>query len=238
MVLRKPNLLDAFQAAAPEGRQALPGKPPASAAGPFAHERADLVSAPQPAPARRSLWSQMASDRLVQFALAVCVVGISIAYYVGRTGHALDAAQAAGPSTETAGAGTILRENSALGAQTPDPAEANRKTAALSQSVHDAAFLDPKYKFTLRVGQYPNDEAGKKAALADRDYLRGEALPVVQPLVNGRVLILCVGYKESLDELNSMLHFVQNLPGIKGGRKFPFRDAYPDNINHVVARNK
>jgi hypothetical protein len=228
MVLRKPNLLDAFQAAAPEGKQAPPGKPPASAAGPFAHERTQAAAAP-----RRSLWSQMASDRLVQFALVVCLVGVGIAYYVGRTSNA---AQAAGATGEGSGAGTILRENAPPAAQAPDPAEANRRTAAFSQSEHDKGFLDTKNKFTVRVALYPGDEAGKKAALADRDYLRGEGLPVVTPCQLERTFVVCVGYTATKAELDEILKYVTKLAGPKGSRKSPYGSAYIDSINHVVAR--
>src|SRR5258708_488961 len=180
MVLRKPNLLDAFQASAPEGKKAPPGKPPSSAAGPFADKRAAQPAAPKLALNRRSLWSQMASDRLVQFAVVVCLAGVGIAYYIGRTSTQPGTAQAAG---ETPQGGMILREAPAGAAQSPDPVEANRKAAALSQSTHDAHFLDPKYRFTVRVAQYPNDEAGKKAALADRDYQRAARLQFVPPIV-------------------------------------------------------
>jgi hypothetical protein len=234
MVLRKPNLLDAFQASAPEGKQAPPGKPPASAAGPFAHERTPhAATAPKLPMNRRSLLAQMASDRLVQFAIVACLVGVAIAFYVGRTNTQPGSAQAAG---DTAGEGTILRENQGGAPQSPDPVEANRKAAALSQSTHDAAFLDPKYKFTVRAAQYPNDEAGKKAAYADRDYLRGEGLPVVAPIQLGRILVLCVGYDVSIAKLDEVLKYVKKLPGPKGGRKNPYESAYVDNISHVVAR--
>ncbi len=229
MVLRKPNLLDAFQASAPEGKKAPPGKPPATAAGPFAHEAA----APKMPPRTRSLWAQMASDRLVQFAVVVCLVGVGIAYYVGRTSTRPDAAQAAGESGQ---AGLILRENPAGAAQSPDPAEANRKAAALSSSEHDKAFFDTKNKFTVRVAVHSGDEAGKKAALADRDYLRGEGLPVVQPVLLERSYVVCVGYAATIAELQQVLNYVTKLSGPKGGRKNPYQSAYVDNINHVVAR--
>jgi len=238
MVLRKPNLLDAFQAAAPEGKQAPPGKPPASAAGPFAHDKASppvAPSAPRATGLRRSLLSQMASDRLVQFAVVVCLVGIGIAYYVGRTNNGSNSAQAAGPSSEESG-GTLLRENAQAGPQSPDPAEANRKTAALSQSEHDKAFFDTNNKFTVRVARYSGDEAGRKAALADRDYLRGEGLPVVQPCLVERNYVVCVGYTATKPELDKILKYVIKLAGPKGSRKTPYKDAYVDNINHVVAR--
>lgn len=235
MVLRKPNLLDAFQASAPEGKKAPPGKPPTLAAGPFAEEHAARpAAAPKPVGNRRSLWSQMASDRLVQFAVVVCLVGVGIAYYVGRTSHGSGTAQAAEEAPPQGG--TQLRESPAGAAQTPDPAEANRKAAQLSASSHDAAFLDPKYKFTVRVSRYPNDEAGKKAALADRDYLRGEGLPVVQPYIVDRAYVVCVGYKATIDELEPILSYVKKLSGPKGSRKSPYKDAYVDNINHVAAR--
>jgi hypothetical protein len=233
MVLRKPNLLDAFQASAPEGKKAPPGKPPASAAGPFAHERAAHANLPRVDPQRRSLWAQMASDRLVQFAFVVCVVGVGIAYYVGRTNAHHDTAQAADGGEQ---GGTIVRESPVRAAQTPDPVEANLKAAAASGSEHDKAFFDPKYRLTVRAAQYPNDEAGKKAAFADRDYLRAEGYPVVTPLQLGRILVLCVGHTETMEEAKRILEMVSKLAGPKGGRKSPYKDAWVDNISHVAAR--
>jgi len=229
MVLRKPNLLDAFQASAPEGKKAPPGKPPATAAGPFAHEPA----APKLAPRTRSLGSQMATDRLVLFAVVFCLVGVGSAYFLGRTGSRPESAQAAGEGDK---AGLILRENNLGAAQSPDPVQANLKTAAASLSEHDKAFFDPKYRFTVRVSVHPNDEAGKKAALADRDYLRGEGLPVVQPASVDRSLVVCVGYAATIAELDQVLRYVAKLPGPKGSRKNPYQSAFVDNINHVVAR--
>jgi hypothetical protein len=175
----------------------------------------------------------MASDRLVQFAIVVCFVGVGIAYYVGRTNSQPASALAAG---ETPGAGTILRESPGSVAQNPDPVEANRKAAALSTSPADRAFFEMTNRVTVRVAQYPNDEAGKKAALADRDYLRAEGYPVVQPVSLGRFLVLCVGAKPTKDELAKMLELVSKLPGPKSGRRTPFKDAYIDNINKLVAR--
>jgi hypothetical protein len=233
MVLRKPNLLDAFQASAPEGKKAPPGKPPASAAGPFAQERAASAALPKLAPQRRSLASQMASDRLVQFAVVVCLVGIGIAYWIGHSNSKNVIAQT---PLETEQGGTAVRENPAGAAQTPDPVEQNRKAAQLSNSKHDQAFLDPQYRFTVRVAQYGNDEAGKKAALADRDYLRAEGLPVVQPYAIGRQLIVCVGYTKTLEEAREIVKFVSPLSGPKSGRKNPYKDAWVDNISNVAAR--
>ena len=61
-------------------------------------------------------------------------------------------------------------------------------------------------------------------------------MPVVQPFQQGRTLILCVGYKATLDELQPILSYVTKLAGPKGGRKSPYKDAWVDNISHVAAR--
>lgn len=237
MVLRKPNLLDAFQASAPEGKKAPVGQTPANAAGPFAG--ADPQSVPSPrfgAPAPRGFLARVLSDRAVLFTLLVCVIAVGVAYYLGRQTSPRDA-QAAGPAAGEAGsAGMLLREGASAPAATPDPIEANRKAAQLSGSVHDAAFFDPKYKFTVRVRQFANDEAGTKAALELRDYLRGEGLPVVQPLVCGRWIVVCVGYKAEMHEIEEMRDFVRKLSGPKGSKKAPFADAWIDNISNVAAR--
>lgn len=237
MVLRKPNLLDAFQASAPEGKKAPVGQTPAHAAGPFA------ASSPEPAaspvfsrPAQRGFLSRVLSDRAVLFTLLVCLIAVGVAFYLGRQSTPRDA-QAAGPGADESGsAGTLLREGGPAAAPAPDPAEANRKAAQLSGSAHDAAFFDPKYKFTVRVRQFANDEAGTKAALELRDYLRGEGLPVVQPLVCGRWIVVCVGYKAEMQEIEQMRDFLRKLPGPKGSKKAPFGDAWIDNISNVAAR--
>ena len=233
MVSKKPNLLDAFQASAPEGRKALTRQePPATAAGPFAGAGPSARVG-----ARGGFWARVLADRVVQFAVVLCLVGLGIAYLLSRPpGASVDAARG-GP--EAANGGTILREQTGGSPEAADPIEANRKAASLSASAHDAAFLDPRYKFTVRVAQFANDEAGRKAALENRDYLRAEGLPVVQPVVKGPWLILCVGYKEKLDEIETIRDFVRALPGpagAKASRKPPYADAWVDNINHVAAR--
>ncbi len=240
MVLRKPNLLDAFQASAPEGKKAPVGQTPANAAGPFAAPEPHAASsAPAPGRASRGFLARVASDRVVFFALVVCALGVGLAYYIGRLGSGNDGAHAAGGAAdESSGAGTLLREGAPNPPASPDPAEANRKAAQLSGSAHDAAFFDPKYKFTVRVRQFANDEAGTKASLELRDYLRAEGLPVVQPLVCGRWIVVCVGYKAEMQDIEQIRDYVRKLPGPKGSKKAPFGDAWIDNISNVAARNK
>lgn len=238
MVLRKPNLLDAFQASAPEGKKAPVGQTPANAAGPFAGSSSQPAPAPIfSTPAPRGFLARVLSDRAVLFTLLVCLSAVGVAYYLGRHSTPPGEAQAAGTQSQEPGAaGTLLREGAPSSAPAPDPAEANRKAAQLSGSVHDAAFFDPKYKFTVRVRQFANDEAGTKAALELRDYLRAEGLPVVQPLVCGRWIVVCVGYKAEMAEIEQMRDFIRKLSGPKGSKKAPFADAWIDNISNVAAR--
>src|SRR5262249_43671586 len=148
---------------------------------------------------------------------------------LGRSGRRPDSAQAAGGEQ----AGLILRETNLAAPPSPDPADANRKAAAASQSEHDKAFLDPKNHFTVRVSLYPSDEAGKKAALGARDYLRGEGLPVVQPVLLEHSYVVCVGYAPAITELQQILDYVAKLKGPAGSRRSPYQSAYVDNINNV-----
>src|SRR5215470_12349473 len=106
MVVRKKNLLDAFQASAPEGRAALrrTDDARASAGGPFAPVVPTPSGAPTPsghgdrsrasdagsprfsmaahATARRPMWRRALADRAVQAALVLGVVVLGGAYWL------------------------------------------------------------------------------------------------------------------------------------------------------------
>lgn len=234
MVLRKPNLLDAFQASAPEGRKAPARSGGGVAAGPFASEGlkgpAGIVM-PEP---KRSWWARFSSDRTVQFALVVALLAIGIAFWIGHQSGSGNESLA--QNTGENGGGTMLPEKTPVSNE-PDPADANQRTAAAG-TTHDEQFLDPANRFTVRVASFAADEAGKRAALEHRDYLRGEGAPVIQPIAKGRILVLCVGHEASMDSAQKLLNYVKGLRGPKSAKKAPYADAYIDNIDNVVTRKK
>jgi|688.fasta_scaffold10315_8 hypothetical protein len=233
MTLRKPNLLDAFQASAPEGRKSASRSNGGAAAGPFAGEGykgpADIVL---PA-ARKGFWERVLGERVVQLALLGSVLAVVAAYWFGqRSAQPEPLAQAAAEDN----GGALLPEKAAP-PRDPDLADANQRTAAAG-STHDEQFLDPANRFTVRVASFPADEAGKRAALEHRDYLRGEGAPVIQPIQKGRMLVLCVGHEPGMEEAKRLLSYAKGLRGPKGSKKPPYQDAYIDNIDNVVARKK
>lgn len=238
MSLRKPNLLDAFQASAPEGRKAAPRASGGAAAGPFAGEgvksAADIVlPGSVPGGVRKGFFARLAGDRVVQLALVTAVLAVIVAYWVGQHTGQSDALAEAPPE---ANPGALMPEKAPL-PRDPDLADANQRTAAAG-STHDEQFLDPANRFTVRVASFSADEAGRRAAFEHRDYLRGEGAPVIQPIQKGRTLVLCIGHEASMEGAQKLLGFAKALRGPKGSKKPPYQDAYIDNIDNVVARKK
>lgn len=248
MVIRKKNLLEAFTASAPEGRRAearkKSGDAQTSAGGPFASVAPSAPRAARKLPKfptlmRGSTVMRALADRTVRIALIAFVIVVGFAYWLGKkSGTTVEAedAQAALP----AGPGSIIRPGSDVGAalKGSDLAKKNQQTAQLG-SVHDQGFMDPRNKYTLRVAQYPSDENGKKAARATVEYLRGESLPVVGPIVQdkGKTLYVCAGYEAKSEELDKLLAYVKALPGPAPHSKSPpFASAFKVNIDDYVKR--
>jgi putative hemolysin len=243
MVVRKKNLLDAFQASAPEGRAALRRTEDAraSAGGPFAPSANahDAARAPRfPTGARVPVWRRALADRAVQVALAVGVVALAGAYCLAR-GRSSATAEAAGRSSESApeSAGALLRPTPAprAGAEA-DLAKLNAANARVNGK-DDLALMDPANKYTVRVKTFGNDPAGRAAALALRDYLIKEAFPAVSPIELGKHCVVCVGHTDKKKDADAIAASIQKLRGPPpDAKKSAFDDAYVVNIDDVVKR--
>ncbi|MBL8859433.1 MAG: hypothetical protein JNL28_13055 [Planctomycetes bacterium] len=125
------------------------------------------------------------------------------------------------------------------------PVEAAPSTAATHPALDmtvghtddDRAFLDPKNRFTVRLAQYANDANGVRLAREAYKYLRGEGVPIVQPIQsgNGDHIYLCADARAKKDDLVGLCEYIKRLRG-PGGQKTPFHDAYIDNIEHLLKR--
>lgn len=247
MVARKQNLLEAFRAAAPESRDAQKrsSTPPPAAGGPFAAPKAALerdtarlqfFDAP-----RKPFLERVFGDRVVQLVLVLAVVAIGAAFLFKRgpsePGTSGDAVQAAAASA-------LPSSNPALNPVTPvDAGDSAVAPAAATPpsnaSEHDKAFYDVANKYTVRVAQYNNDDAGLKAARAAVAYLMKDGYPAVQPIQSGdgSALIVCVGAEPKAKDIEVLQKDLKQLRGPPPQpKKLPFRDAYIVRIDDVLRR--
>lgn len=241
MKARHKNLLEAFRAAAPEGRAAAERKtaPPAAPGGPFAGGshgvRLDSIGT-----RRRPFLARLLADRTVQGVLVLCLVVIGIAWLIGRGKSDVEAGP--GPVTEAAAApGGFLRSEGTPNAPPPaaDLARKNEQAANLG-TVDDQAFHDLANSYTVRVAQYKNDETGLKLARAAVAYIRKEGYPAVQPIRTGDknpVILVCVGAKPKAKDLETLVDFLEDLPGPAPRAKTPpFQGAFVISIDSVLKR--
>jgi hypothetical protein len=256
MVSRKKNLLDAFKASAPEGRAMAerkkntqtspggpfaPGKPSTQASWGGASEPSEepeepaFVRKPSPLPAtvRRAL-----ADRTVRIALGALVLVVLGAFWLGRrSGSALagDGAEAAAASP-----GALLRPGAARPAPRAAGADLAKKneTSVKLDTADDQAFRDKRNQFTTRIVQYNSDESGKTAARKTYDYLRGQGVPAIQPILSGTSIVICAGSAAKQSELTQLTAHIRGLPGPepKPKKPLPFADAYVVNIDPYVQR--
>jgi len=257
MVLRKKNLLDAFRQAAPEGRKATPpsAKSSSGAGGPFAPQVPGDPRASEPAPKIRfeparqpapsasqgldtevklppSAIERLLADRTVRAAvLVLALIGIG-AYFFSR--FAATPTLAADQDARGADAGKgALGSGLAAGA---DLVEKNQAAARMGTAV-DKAFMDPANRFTIRLIQYNNDEAGQKKARETAEFLKKQAIPVVSPISLGKNVVLAADAKARTEDLAGLLKHVKTLAGPPPQEKqTPFSTAYVVNIDDLVKR--
>lgn len=255
MVARKPNLLEAFRAAAPESRDAQKrsSPPPVAPGGPFA---APKVAAERETtrlqffdPPRKPFLERVFGDRVVQLVLVLAVVAVGAAFLFKRgpseagspsgTSSSADIVQAAGADAATSSNPALIPVSGA-GASSPAAAPA-RATPPSSASEHDKAFYDVANKYTVRVAQYNNDDAGLKRARAAVAYLMKEGYPAVQPIRSGdgsdSALIVCVGAAAKAKDIEVLQKDLKQLRGPQAElKKLPFGDAYIVRIDDVLRR--
>ncbi|MDZ4772146.1 MAG: hypothetical protein SGI72_03330 [Planctomycetota bacterium] len=120
-----------------------------------------------------------------------------------------------------------------------DAAKTGRATLdpAAGSTDEDKAFGDARNKFTIRLLQYNNDANGLRLARDIYRYLRGENVPVVQPIQSGdgQHIYVCADAKPKKDDVAVLRDYLKRMRG-PDGKSYPFRDAYIDNIENVVSR--
>jgi hypothetical protein len=241
MKARHKNLLEAFRAAAPEGRAAAERKtaPPAAPGGPFA-DGARGVRLDEFGTRRRPFVARLLADRTVQGVLVLCLVAIGVAWLIGRGKTDVEAAPTPGNAAAGEAPGGFLRAEDTAPKPTP-PADLARKNeqAANLGTVDDQAFHDLANGYTVRVAQYKNDETGLKLARAAVAYIRKEGYPAVQPIRtgDGSAILVCVGAKPKAKDLETLVDFLEDLPGpAPRAKKPPFQGAYVISIDSVLKR--
>jgi hypothetical protein len=249
MVVRKKNLLDAFQASAPEGRVAARrgNDVRSSAAGPFAPVReseAALCSTsserssatiPQPMPQRIPLWRRSLGDRAVRIAIVAGLLCIGAAYWIGR--RQAPAVEAHETPADISVPGALMR----TGAEPPAPVsdtDLARRNQAMAQagSAHDQQFMNPANKYTVRVKTFANDASGCAAARALHGYFVRENLPVILPIQQGKSCVLYVGHDAKKKDADQLASYIQRMHVPSDAKKAAFEDAYVVNIDDVVKR--
>jgi hypothetical protein len=168
----------------------------------------------------------MSRDRLVLLALAAVTVVVVIAMTL-KHGHETDVSADGGKPTAP------VTENHA----SAPPQAPTQPAPDVGSTAQDRAFFDKKNRVTIRVGQYDNDPTGVATAQAAYRYLLTEGALAVRPIVglDAQHVVLCVDAKPKKDDLEN-LRWLQELRGPPSGKKFPFADAWIDNIDHVVHR--
>jgi hypothetical protein len=253
MVVRKKNLLDAFQAASPDARAstrpvstgsagASAGANGAAARAPQKNiaradaDRADKLAPQWSSGTRAPAWRRILKDRVVQLALVAGVVCIAALVWL-KPRASVDAGE---PSGAVSSAGALLRPSGdATSASTASADELAKRNLATAQagSLHDQQFMNPLNKFTVRVKTFGNDAAGQAAARALHQYFVKENLPVVLPIGQGKVCVLYVGHDEKKKDADKLASFIQRMSGpASDAKKLPFADAYVVNIDDVVKR--
>lgn len=174
---------------------------------------------------------------MVQVALVVLVVAVGAAYWLGRQSN-VSASGATKTAASGGGALVGVNGNAPAPASPAGTAAVNRQTAEL-KTAEDQALMNRANEYTIRLIQYSNDEAGLKKANALYDHLRRKDLvPVVSPIVQGKIIVLVAGAAPKIKDLDALISYVRGLkgPNPKDG-VLPFQDAFVVNIDDLVARD-
>ena len=104
---------------------------------------------------------------------------------------------------------------------------------------HTSDFMDKENKVTLRVIYYGDDEQGQRRAYQTALHLEEMGFPVVNPIVKGDYVYVCVGAAPSKNDQELMRYQreLQLVPGPKPyGKPGDYASAFPYNIEKLITR--
>lgn len=167
-------------------------------------------------------------------ALIVLLLAMAAAWGIGRLLRGGGETRAQEPN----GAEDVVLkfEEDLAAAGAGDQASQNVRNGLLLED--DRRFLDPANRFTIRAIYFNEGPSGKARIDATYHHLRAAGLPVISPITQGKMLILCVGAEPALNErlkdIQSKVRALagpppQNEPGA-------FADAFAVNIDDYVER--
>jgi len=104
---------------------------------------------------------------------------------------------------------------------------------------HTSDFMNKENAVTLRVIYYGDDEQGQRRAYQTALHLEEMGFPVVNPIVKGDYVYVCVGAAASKNDQELMRYQreLQLVPGPKPyGKPGDYASAFPYNIDKLITR--
>jgi hypothetical protein len=104
---------------------------------------------------------------------------------------------------------------------------------------HTRDFMSTENMVTLRVIYYGDDEQGQRRAYQTALHLEDMGFPVVNPIVKGDYVYVCVGAAPSKNDQELMRYQreLQLVPGPKPyGKPGDYASAFPYNIDKLITR--
>jgi hypothetical protein len=260
MTQRNKSLLEAFKAsqasggtpapvqaqnptpAAPQkaGHVPTPGSTatsPASSAPPVVSEpRVSLMDS-------RSIHDVVLQRSQIKLLALVVALALVCAFLIGRA-SVRGVAAADGDSSSGANDATLLQQqqqpeapaasSTPAGAPTAQPANVDRSPRALAE----AALLDPKNVYTIKLIDYINTEGNKRLANSTCNYVNEQGVLACVVNDTGHISIL-VGAAATKSELDALMLRCRTMNGPPPASKAAeFSSAYLERIEHVFPRNK
>jgi len=124
-------------------------------------------------------------------------------------------------------------------AENPAPAPITEPVSMSLMEQHTKAFMDKENLVTLRVIYYDDDEQGQRRAYETAKHLEEMGFPVVNPIVKGDYVYVCVGAAPSKSDPDLMRYQreLQLVPGPKPyGKPGDYASAFYSNIDKLINR--
>ena len=124
-------------------------------------------------------------------------------------------------------------------AEAPAPAPVSEPVSMSLMEQHTQVFMDKANMVTLRVIYYGDDEQGQRRAYQTAMHLEEMGFPVVNPIVKGDYVYVCVGAAPSKSDPDLMRYQreLQLVPGPKPyGKPGDYASAFPYNIDKLINR--